>query len=428
MSASVHFDGWKLREAVRRTSDQVAFRGYLKALRTSPPTRRLSWQSPYMLGESAHVANNLTRERLDATTPLASQGHELESAWRNLLKTGRIVAYGRSESPTADQKLIPASAWDSLHVKSFKKGILVERTKDRTEIFDMRVFPALEAPDAIGRLAGSTLIEAFDRYVFNDPQHVQLQARATAASGEALAVSFEQRLLKAIWPINFGTASVWTTDIGIPYHHLGESTEALCRAADRVLIRRFGRLIGYLSSGELIAQGLSPAGVLTTVPRGIWQRNQTYLNLYNGDLLEDAPDDIEHASSLYRTLLIGLTLIKPETANPVLHVKPIPLDDLPRGTVKNSPNQARQTSVSSTASRTSVETECAEWLIAIINDSPEVRRLTASELWQEAKRKWPTLSKRGYDTARKVAVAATENDVWSRGGAPRKSAIRHIER
>ena len=427
MSASVHFDGWKLREAVRRTSDQLAFRSYLKSLRASPAPQRLSWQSPYMHGESAHAANSLAREHLDATRSLASQGHELESAWRDLLKTGRIVAFGRRESPTADRKLIPASAWDSLRVKSFKKGILIERTKDRAEIFDMRVFPALEAPDAMDRLAGNTLTEAFDRYVFNDPQHAQLQGRATAAGGEALVVSFEQRLLKAIWPVDFGTAPVWKTDIGITYHNLSASTEALCRAADRVLIRRFGRLIGYLSSGELTAQGLSHAGVLTTVPRGLWLRDKTYLDLYNGDLLDDEPDDIEHPSSLYRTLLIGLTLVKPETANPVLHVKPIAFDELPRSTNEPSSSQPDQTKRSLAASRTAAESACTEWLIALMKSSPKERLYTALELWQQAKRSWPSLSERGYLTARKSAVRETAAHDWATGGAPRKSAIRNIE-
>ena len=286
MSASTNFSGWTGRGSIRRTSEPKSLRRSFDAPRTTSSPRRLSWRSPYMDGEAAEAENGLTRQYRDAARPSASRGCELESALRDLLKAERIVAYGRRGSRWLIKSPFLPQPRDSLRIKSLRKNILVERTNTKTEIFDMRVFPALEAPDAIDRLAGNTLIEAFDRYVFSDPQHVQLQARATAAGGEALAVSFEQRLLKAIWPVDFGTASVWKTDIGITYHNLSASTEALCRAADRVLIKRFGRLIEYLSSGELTAQGLSRGGELTTVPRGLWQRYKTYLDLYNGDLLE----------------------------------------------------------------------------------------------------------------------------------------------
>lgn len=426
MCASDKFAGWKLRESVRRTSDPSALESYFHMLRTSPPPRRHSWQSPYMEGEVAHAANSLTREHLETTNRLASRGRELESAWRDLLKMERIVAYGRRGSPMADQKVIPASAWDSLRVKSLKKGVLIERTKARTEIFDVRVFPAIEAPDAIDRLAGNTVIEAFEQFVFNDPQRIQVQARATAKGGDALAVSFEPLLLKAFWPSDFGTAHVWTTRIGIPHHHQSGPTLSLCQAADRVLIRRFGRLIGYLSSGKLVAQGLSKEGALITVSRALWQRDQTYLNLYNGDLVEYASDELASGPTAYRTLLRGMMLLKPEFDDRMSHVKPISVDGLPFSTTKTPSIQTGKTRSSLAKSRTAAERECAEWLAGEIRRSPDVRRFTASEHWQQARIKWPSLTERGYLTARKIAVGATGDVVWSRGGAPRKSTVRNI--
>ena len=282
----------------------------------------------------------------------------------------------------------------------------------------MRVFPEIEAPDAIDRLVGNTVVEAFDRFVFNDPQRIQLQARAAAKGGEALAVGFECRLLSAVWPIDFGTAPVWASPIGIARGCHSEEAETLCRAADSVLRKRFARLIGYLNSGELAAQGLSQAGTMITIPRSFWQRDQSYLDLYKGDLLERAPDDERELS--YRPLFIGLTLVRPEFVDRVFHVKPISADQIPPITIEPTPVQIGNAGASLTSSRTAAEWACTEWLIAMMKGSPDVRQSTVSDLWEQARHKWPSLTERGYHSARKNAVRETGAVAWSAGGAPRK--------
>jgi hypothetical protein len=154
-----------------------------------------------MIGRSDFEVDFRRQEQEKSVLALARCEYVLKSSLLTMLKQGTLVAYGRRESVMADQTMIPPSAWDMLRI-SVRKSVAVEKTKAKAEIVDVRVFPIIEAPDGVDFLSGLTLIEAFDRYLFNDPQRVALGARAAEGGGKPLARSFEERLFRAFWPVS----------------------------------------------------------------------------------------------------------------------------------------------------------------------------------------------------------------------------------
>ena len=66
------------------------------------------------------------------------------------------------------------------------------------------------------------------------------------------------------------------------------------------------------------------------------------------------------------------------------------------------------------------ESACREWLQGIMRPSPNVRTRSSDDLLKEAQKKYPRLSKRGYDRARIAAAEAACAPAWVTGGAPKK--------
>jgi hypothetical protein len=426
MQAPSKFIGWKLGEAIRRTSAQESLRGYAAALRASRKRRaKLSRSSTYMIGRQDFEADVRTQEQENLAVSLARREQELKSSLLAMLKQGWLVAYGRLESVMADQKIIQPSAWDMLGIKSAKKSAVVEETRSKAEIVDVRIFPVVEAPDGIDFLSGLTLIEAFDRYIFNDPQRLALASCAAEGGGKPLARSFEARLYGALWPVDFGNclfSPMGRAMMAAQYRDLKARTGAICLSADRVLSDRFGRLIGYLSSGSLVAHGLSPSsGVITPIPRALWHDNRINLDLENGSLLEYVPNESPESRMPYRRLFLAVTLTKPESSVAMLHVKPIEYEQSPLIAAEHAPALNESKSISRVRARDDAEQKCRQWLVGLMHESPNERKQTVLELWVQARKEWPNLTRKAYQRARVDAVREAHAPTWSASGAPRKS-------
>src|SRR5438034_10424231 len=93
--------GWKLREAVRRTVDPDVLADYMAAtrdrLRGSP--RALEYFSQELNGAGADPA---LRQIPDLASRQRRSASDLENMFRQYLTSGRLIAWGRRESPVAD--------------------------------------------------------------------------------------------------------------------------------------------------------------------------------------------------------------------------------------------------------------------------------------------------------------------------------------
>jgi hypothetical protein len=185
-------------------------------------------------------------------------------------------------------------------------------------------------------------------------------------------------------------------------------------AADGVLARRFAKLIQFLSEGRLITEGIPRGGGRSVkIPRSIWQRDRTYIDLENGDLLEINPRAEDETTALSRPTFTGLMLLKPAADSQVPESHGI--DVHPAQTPATTPGVRRI--ITKTTSRDA----CRSWLSDLMLESPTAKPKSKGEYWQEAQKKWPEkLSERAFSRVWDDAVAATGAAKWSTGGRPRK--------
>jgi hypothetical protein len=304
--------GWSLREAIRRAVDRELLKRCFGATRDwrriSPAQQRSALRSR---------SGGLTPERR-VLSELERSNAAVGANLLGCLSAGQLIAWGRREFPTAERKPIPPSAWRYLAVENSAAAILYERTAARTPIYDVRVYPTVDAPNAIEQLTNQTLVHAFERFVFGDPQFVLSCQRAQAIGGRPLGLGFDRRLFEAIWPVDCGKNDHWEKLIKLIHApQTGRPHRASCFAG-LVLGRRFARLIDYLATGELVAVGINQSGQNEIIPRSMWIRKRTHLDLGAGDLIEDLPDapspEVSYSSPLYRAIMLRA---------PGFHVEPI---------------------------------------------------------------------------------------------------------
>jgi hypothetical protein len=174
----------------------------------------------------------------------------------------------------------------------------------------------------------------------------------------------------------------------------------------------------YLSAGTLVAQGLPPSGgVMIPIPRALWQNRRIHFDLENGNVVQYLPDESPESSVSYRPLFLAVTLESPDKT---LHVKPMGHEHAPSITTEHSLVLKEGKGESQVRNRDDAEQACREWLIALMEESPKERKQTVSELWQQAEKKWPNLTRKAFHRAKAGAVTFTGALAWAKSGAPRK--------
>jgi hypothetical protein len=367
---------------------------------------RFSFHSEYLDGYEA-VRHNQSEGALRKISVRSDQSYaHLKSSLAECLLAGRIVAWGRRETPTASPIAIPASAWKYLHISDVRKSIVREKTPARTKIFDLRIFPIVESPDAINQLEDKTFVEAFQMSVVDDPELKALRKRAIAVGGAPASFGNEWRPYRAVWPVVLGHGP----DIELA----GESDEPTkVKAANRIQRQRFARLISHLYVGRLAAEGVPAAGRMTAIPPSIWQRDGVYIDLESGDLLEVPSRVKDRLSCPLRPLFTGLVLRKAESVN---RIPEIPLVEL-----GPPANQEIQKSLKNVVTKTTSRDACRKWLIDLMRVSPTAKPNPKAVYREKAQLNWPnSLSERAFNGAWDEAVAAAGAVAWSAGGRPKK--------
>jgi hypothetical protein len=340
------------------------------------------------------------------------------------LKSGRLVATSRRDSPTAPIQTLPNSSWKELRIVKLDRSTCEERTDRKIKHHDVRIYPALLSPRVEEILEGKTLGEICRQYVFDDPQVSLLREQALEAGGKPANFGFEWNGYNAVWPLEL--AGYRPPLRGL----MPAKSETLATRADSVLIRRLGSLVELLQHKDLVC-GMSDDGRSVDIPRSVWHRKRLYLDLENSDLFEasaketsfwetnsSSGDGIEGfrlrsqlheapAKPLFRSLMIKFH------GKPILsdHVRADPIDDQP----------FRSKSVTNVERRKVDESECASWLNDIVKSSPDRRKLSNATLWKDAKSRWPNLSERAFHRIRSQVINDTGALAWAASGAPKKS-------
>lgn len=405
------FTGWWIADAMQRCADPDLLSAWFdnrRAWQAAGSRRRFSFHSEYLDGYEA-VRHNQSERALRETLFQCDQSYTgLKSSLIEHLFAKRIIAWGRRETPTASPMAIPAAAWKYLLISDVRNSIVREKTQARTKIFDLRIFPIVESPDAINQLEDKTFVEAFQMSVVDDPELKALRKRAIAVGGMPATFGNEWRPYRAVWPVVLGHGP----DIELA----GESDEPTkVEAANRVQRQRFARLMSYLCVGRLAAEGAPAAGGMTVaIPPSIWQRDGVYIDLENGDLLEVPSRAKDRLSFPLRPLFTGLVLRKAESVH---RIPEIPLVEL-----RPPANQEIRKSVKNVITKAKSAKECLNWLTSLMRLSPGFKPKAKALYWLEAKSKWPkSLAERVFLVAWREAVGATGAAAWSAAGRPKKS-------
>ena len=112
-----------------------------------------------------------------------------------------------------------------------------------------------------------------------------------------------------------------------------------------MLGKRFARLIDYLKSGELLAEGANAQGQIVTLPRSIWTREQTHIDIRNGDIVECLENVKENEDFYSNPIFMGLMLR-------MFHVNALNNDRVRSTTVKAPRHVAARSSTKSRKQRT----------------------------------------------------------------------------
>lgn len=222
-SKSSGSEGWNFQEAVRRTVNPGTMAEWISAERASDKDR-------------IKVGTREARKKI---------ADDLKAH----LESGRLLAWGRQGTRPANFEPIAPSEWTSANFSISRRSMRIGI--GNAEIFDLRIYPVLNAPNALGYLIDKPLLEIFRNYVFADPQVAALRKRAIAKGGEPFDIGFQKRLLQAVWPVDYCWGSVWNKPMGDRRNELPST-----RLANLVLARRFARLVQYFAKGELIAEGV----------------------------------------------------------------------------------------------------------------------------------------------------------------------------
>jgi hypothetical protein len=412
------FSGWRIAEAIECCADPDLLSACVAAHRVwrdagSPSA--FSFLSEYVNGNEAYRYNQ-HQVRLKEISDRKDQSEvRIRSFLVGHLLAGRVVGWGRRETPTADPKAIPASAWQHLRILDLSKSVVREVTPAKTRIFDVRIFPLIESADAIDRVEGRKFGDAFQVCLLDDPQLTAARKRAIGSGGAPASFGNAWPPYRAVWPVVLAGSLFIEPATALAEKTDEVTTDDLVRTSNRIQCQRFSKLLGFFRSGRLLAEGVPAAGgANAAIPPAIWHRDGIYIDLESGDLLEASSRAKDRLSRPLKPLFTGLVLRKPESAHRLEEVRRAEI--VPIATRKISKSKKNVTS------KTTIERACCDWLVDLMRRSPDVRPEIQELYWREAQMKWPeSLSGRGFQRAWLKAVEEASAPEWSAAGRPRKS-------
>jgi hypothetical protein len=290
---------------------------------------------------------------------------------------------------------------------------LVGIAGSEVEIFDVRVFPVLRAPNAVNYLNGLPLTEAFRRYVIGDPEVAVLaQSVLKARPGEAAVFRDGQApgpVVDFHWPLDLAASALAGRFVDSLLFIVGAplpTPSVSISAVSEVLADRIAGLRDILVSGRVVAFGeFSQTGVEGPIGRLQWLRNGISIDVSNGDLCEG---DDYRAVAKWTGLSLRVADAALPTNQPQNGLSP-KIMEVPRKA--NAQIQTKEKS----------RLECLDWLKRPMSDPEGVLR-SKDDLWAEAQLKWPKkLSERAFLKARDDAIVDTKAWAWRAAGPKRKS-------
>jgi hypothetical protein len=317
-----------------------------------------------------------------------------------------IASFGTQTAPPApiDPNDLSPLSWSAQHPTSLIGDV---------ELFNVRVFPVLNAPNASVYLHGLSLAEAFRRYVLNDPEIVTL-AKRLAQTGKGYSAVFVEGQSPGIlvdyhWSLDSTAAALAYRFVEPLVSFVGDADpepSAMITKVSEVLAWRLGGLRYVLETGAISATGtFVQTGIEVPIGRLQWGRGDLSIDVRSGDLCEGQ----EHRAVPKWT---GLSLRLPEA--------PQPANQVSSGSIRQiadvTPKVGEQIQT-----KEKFFFACIGWLERMMSN-PEIAPRSRDDLWAEAQLKWPgKLSERAFIKARDIAIANKRASAWKAPGRRPKS-------
>ncbi|MCK1417632.1 hypothetical protein IVB55_32770 [Bradyrhizobium sp. CW4] len=268
------------------------------------------------------------------------------------------------------------------------------------------------APDDLG---GLPLAEAFHRHVIQDDEIAEIGRRIMQVqrgnSDVFLEGQFPGAFVNFHWPLHISAADIAYAFVSSPVTFLDRplpTPSELESAASKLIADRFAALVNYLAQGQLIAVGtFNATGVEGPIGTGQWRRADLVIDVKNSAICEMKD---HRPVALWTGVCLQLHDQHPSNEQFVVSLPNAEEPTRARKQIQTKENSRRQ---------------CVDWLGAMMSD-PSVSPLTNTQLWRDAKSKWPkTLSKREFDRCRATVLSSLSEKqryLWGRPGPRRKQS------
>lgn len=207
---------------------------------------------------------------------------------------GNLIAEGKLNDVFASKQYFEADIWPSLVDLDFESSDAWERDSSGIRIKAIRAFPALLAPNFFTSFRAESLGQAFSRYVFQDPEFVEL-AQYALKKDEAM-----RNAINGIFKSGGREGMCWPLDLSpyeFPPDAAANSTETALAWA--CLRHRFAVLGGFLKTGQVTVQALDAE---KQVAREISAEEifaaSAWIDFSSGDVLHEISGRLVHR---YRT-------------------------------------------------------------------------------------------------------------------------------
>jgi hypothetical protein len=348
----------------------------------------------------------------DDSTEKASELSQQKIALWERLSIGELVATGSFDTPAASPVAIDPQKFPTLEWHG-SPSTLVGVAGSDVQVFNVRVFPILRAPNAASYLNGLSLAEAFRRYVIEDPE-VSALAKCVLKIGASHSPVFLEGqapgpFVDFHWSLDATSSAIAFRFVASPLVIIGDPlptpSEAIS-AVSEVLADRIGALRDVLAGGKVVAFGTAmQTGIEGPIGRLQWIRSGISIDVSRGDLC----DGQDHRAVPKWT---GLSLRLPDASlspNQSQNGPPLKIVEVPRKAKAQIPTKEK------------CRVDCVAWLETMMSN-PEIVPRSIDDLWAEAQLKWPNkLSKRAFLKARDDAIANKQAWAWKAPGPKPKS-------
>lgn len=282
------------------------------------------------------------------------------------------------------------------------------------DVFDLRFFPVLRAPNVEDVLLDVPLKSAFDLYVKGDPEVEYLGAIAVSDYAKLAEVYFTGEEQKRYWPLNpdnlFEVGELEDHSQFFHYYPTAHTHAAALALRDRLdaLITLLRRRI-YCVEGDPFR-----TGDRRVIPESHWLHPALWFDQKTGDVVQErdsGEDEVDHhrfndGRDNYIVRWRAAMLVRHGQINPrAQSIRVVTTGD-----------RAKPKRIETKASS---ESQCEAWLEAEMTASPKDPKKLRPEWLREAQARWPDLSERIFDRLWPTLIRKTGASAWSAPG-PRK--------